>query len=347
MNIHSASQLIQLNASAAFQLLVAAEDEAVREAAAEALWPRELIQPQDLECNDVPFESLSYADQARALLVASVVEANPSSATRLRVEPQYHFLASPPASDGSGPQRLFRMGCRANAPSVRRPWGMASRWKRAATFAVPANACETMMQVCSWGAREREPYRSQYQWTVDPLSVSINVSNRLALRAGTSCRRPVLVSVDGEELPFFNDSVVPLILTRKIELSSGLIVRLCAGSLNSSVISFGNQLPIVRGHRPRDATLSLEIGPSLDSPVIGSYFKGNFEPRYNLAPVVPKFRLGVQALGGRTVAELHGIAQRVGVWHGRHLRGSFTYHPLRSDAIAQPGALQGALQEVA
>jgi len=336
-----ASQCIQLNVSAAFQLLAGSTDEAVREAAAEALWPRELIQPQDLECNDVPFESLPYPDQALALLVASVIEANPRSATRLRVQPQYQFLTPAPSCDGTGPRRLFRTRCGAKEPSVRRPWGVASRWKLAAAFTVPVGAYGTVMQVCSWGKREREPYRGQYRWQVDQSSVSLDVSNRLAMRAGVSIDRPALVSAEGDELSYFDEFVGRLIFTRRIDLDSGLVMRLCAGGLAGAVICFGNRLPIVRGHRPRDAMLSLEIGPSIESPVIGSLFKGNFEPRYDLRPVVPHVRVGVRTVGGRTVDELHEIAQSVGVWHGRRLRGSFVYHPLRSRVHAEPGVLKG------
>lgn len=330
----SVPQFVELNASAAFKLLVASSKDSVRDAAAEALWPRELINLSDLDCNDAPFESLPYNERALALLVASMIDADPSRATRLRVEPLYEFLAPRGRSRDTGHRRLFRMRGGADGPSVRRPLGSTRRWSRTAAFAVPSSAWATVMQICSWGTREREPYSDQYRWRVDARAATLGLSSRLSSRALATHMRPVLVSASGEEMSAIQFRPEALLANRRLDIDSAMILRISAGALAGSVISFYNQLPIVRGRRPRDATFSLEIGPSLDEPLIASLFKGNFEPRYSLDGILPNMRVPVRLLGGATIDELHLIARDVGVWHGGRLRGSFAYHPLASAAIA-------------
>lgn len=330
----SVPQFVQLNASAAFQLLVGASNDSVRDAAAEALWPRELINLSDLDCNEAPFESLPYHERALALLVASMIDADPSRATRLRVVPLYEFLAPRNHSQSPGHRRIFRMRGGSDGPSVRRPIGATRRWSTTAAFAVPSSACATAMQICSWGSREREPYSEQYRWRVDARAATLGLSSRLSSRALATHMRPMLVSASGEEMSSIHYRPEELLANRRLDIDSAMILRISAGALAGSVISFYNQLPIVRGRRPRDATFSLEIGASLDEPLIASLFKGNFEPRYCLDGILPNMRVPVRLLKGATIDELHQIARDVGVWHGSRLRGSFAYHPLASAAIA-------------
>jgi hypothetical protein len=323
---------IRLNASAAFQLLVAAESQAVREAAAEALWPRDLAALSQLDCNDVPFESLPYAERALALLVAAVIEANPRQATRLRVQPLYRFL-TPGWETGS--TRVFRM--RRNAPDQRvvTLLGGARAWRATSAFVLPQFAEDTVRQLCGWGTEEQRHYRRSYPWVVGAEGARLDIPSRVKGRARRSWETPVLISHAGERLCTLDQWVNKLFTTSAIELDSSLILRLCAGGLAGSVISFSNQLPIVRGRRPRDATLSIEIGPSIESIAVGAFFKGDLDPRYDLTGVLPSARVRVGLVGGQTIDALHDIAQHVGVWHGERIRGSFLHHPLRKAPLQE------------
>lgn len=151
---------------------------------------------------------------------------------------------------------------------------------------------------------------------------------------------PMLVSASGERVYETCFGSHNLVAKGRLELDSPLILRLAAGGLAGAVISFYHRWPNMRGHHRRDAALSLEIGPSLDEPLITSFFKGNFEPRYMVDEILPSKRVPVRLLGGATIDELHVIAREVGVWHGDRLRGSFAYHPLRvkakSESASQP-----------
>lgn len=321
---------IRLDASAAFQLLVAADSADVREAAAEALFPRALAELSQLDCNDVPFESLPYEERALALLVATVIEANPRQATRLRVQPLYRFLAPGPET---GSARVFRM--RRNAPDQRVVTQLrgSRRWQTSAAFVLPQTATDTVLQICDWGEVEQRFYRRAYKWVVGSEGATLNIHSRVKGRALRSWQSPVLLSHEGEPICALDHAVERLFEGSAIKLDSSMILRLCAGGLAGSVISFSNQLPIVRGHRPRDATLSIELGPSIDSSAVGAFFKGNLDPRYGLEGLLPSARVQVGLAGGRTLEQLDEIAKRVGVWHGGRIRGSFEYHPLRAGVL--------------
>lgn len=323
---------IRLDASAAFQLLVAAQSPEVRDAAAEALWPRELAALSQLDCSDVPFESLPYSERVLALLVALVIEANPRKATRLRVQPLYRFLTPGPETDSV---RVFRMRHNALDQRVVSPLGGSRPWQTTSAFVLPRCASDTVLQICAWGTAEQRHYRREYKWVVDSGGATLNISTRVKGRALRSWYSPVLLSHTGDRMCAFDRYVQTLFAGSAIRLDSSMILRLCAGGLAGSVISFSNQLPIVRGRRPRDATLSIEIGPSIDSTAVGAFFKGDLNPRYGLRGLLPSTCVKVGLAGGRTLEELHDIAQQVGVWHGERIRGSFFHHPLRT------GLLQG------
>jgi len=317
---------IRLNASAAFQLLVAARSEAVREAAAEALWPRELAEKSQLDCNDVPFESLPYSERVLALIVASVIERNPRQVKRLRVQPLYRFLVPGPAQCSS---RVFCMRGYVEDQRVVGPAGNARSWQVSCAFVLPRDAEDTVLQKCNWGVVEAQHYRRTYKWVVGRGGVRLDIHRRVQSRALRAWSEPALLSHTGERLADDGPWVKKLFSQCDISLDSSLILRLCAGGLAGAVISFENSLPIVRGRKPRDATLSIEIGPGIESPAVGAYFKGDLSPRYELKGVLPSTHVSVGIVGGQTIKELHAIAQEVGVWHGDRMRGSFLYHPLR------------------
>jgi hypothetical protein len=325
----SKGPVIALNTSAAFQLLVAAGSPEVREAAAEALWPREFADQCELECNTARFEDLCLADRVRALLVASVIDRNPRSAKKLGVEPLYHFDA-PQYSRARG--SIFRMQNGRVAREFVDPRGRRQRLTRNAAFTVPDSAYGTVMQCCNWGSVEFQPYRAEYRWQLDERGASLNISSRARSRSYASWSTPSVVSASGEHLTEVEGDLDEIFGTGRIALGSGLLLRLAAGALSGAVIAFDNQLPIVRGRRPRDATISIEIGPGVKSPLIGAHFKGDLSPRYEIDDIVGSSRVEVPILGGATIAELDVIARKVGVAHGCRIRGSFHHHPLRAGA---------------
>lgn len=208
------------------------------------------------------------------------------------------------------------------------PRGHATRWSRSFAFTLPSAVFETVMQVCGFGSREQWPYKSELRWSTDDGWLRINLSSCAFKRAMRTYTEPALVSSDGEELPRALYSIDTLFAERRVALDSGLMLRLASGNLAGAVLSFANEAPIVRGRRPRDITLSLEFGRSVDDPVKCSFMKGDLSPRYELEGIVPSKWVEVPVLGGDTVASLHEIATCAGVVHGPCVRGSFWHHPL-------------------
>lgn len=326
---------ITLNASAAFQLLVAAESEAVREAAAEALWPRRYADQCDLDCSHRPFATLPFPTRVLALLVASVIARNPRSSAKLGVVPLYRFLAPPVDRWNTEGSPVFRVQDGRAPRTVCDPCGQPRTLARNAAFVLPDSALATVIQRCDWGQVERQPYQDEYRWRVSGSGASIDLSGRMCSRIFAAGDSPRLLDASGAPLSEHAPSLLRIFSGATISLDSALLIRLAAGGLSGAVIAFDNQLPIVRGRRPRDATISLEIGPSLDAPIVASSFKGDLSPRYDLSGIVPSQRIPVATLGGRTIDELDAIARSVGVWHGSRIRGSFHHHPLRTPAAPE------------
>jgi hypothetical protein len=212
------------------------------------------------------------------------------------------------------------------------PRGRRNRFTRNAAFTVPDSAYSTVMQCCSWGSVEFQPYRKEYRWELDEHGASLNISSRARSRCHAAWSTPTVISASGEHLTEMHGEIDKIFGGGTISLDSGLLLRLAAGALAGAVISFDNQLPIVRGRRPRDATISIEIGPGVKSPLIGAHFKGDLSPRYEIDDIVGSSRVEVPILGGATIAELDTIARQVGVAHGSCIRGSFHHHPLRAAA---------------
>jgi hypothetical protein len=335
MNDLSLRETITLQASAAFQLLVAAESECVRDAAAEALWPRRFADQCCLDCSHQPFASLPFSERVLALLVASVLAKNPRSAAKLRAVPLYRFLAPPADGASNGGSRVFRVLGGRVPRVVCGPDGHSRTLTLNAAFVLPTDAIDTVIQCCSWGTVERQPYSDEYRWQVTERGIHIDLGSRMCSRALAVANSPVLLTESGNLLYEHTSNMLQLFSGGRLSADSALLLRLAAGGLSGAVIAFGNRLPIVRGHRPRNATISIEIGPSLDAPLVATHFKGDLSPRYNLAGVLPSDRVNVATLGGRTIDELHAIARCVGVWHGGRIRGSFHYHPLRTPAAPE------------
>ena len=326
---------ITLDSSAAFQLLVCASSQDVREAAAEALWPRQYADQCELDCSHERFAELPFDRRVLALICASVIARQPSSAQKLRVVPLYQFLAPLRSGVDYGNSHVFRIQSGDVARTVTMPGGSLQKLERNAAFVLPGSARDTVIQRCSWGRVEREPYRDAYRWCLDDSSVYLNLSNRARRRTRGGPQGPVIISASGEQLHELALPLQRIFEGERLSLGTSMLLRLAAGGLSGAVISFDNQLPIVRGRRPRDATLSIEIGPDLESPLVGTCFKGDLSPRYDLCCIGLGGRVRVPLREGRTIAELDVIARNVGVWHGTRIRGSFQYHPQRTQVVAE------------
>ena len=326
---------IALDSSAAFQLLVCASSQDVREAAAEALWPRQYADQNELECSHERFADLPFDTRVLALICASVIARQPSSTHKLRAVPLYEFLAPPRSSVHSAERPVFRIQSGRAARTLTMPGGSPQTLARNAAFVLPGCADDTVIQRCSWGRVECEPYSDTYQWCLDDSSVYLNLSNRARTRARWGSQAPVIISASGEQLHELSSPLQRIFQGERISLGTSMLMRLAAGGLSGAVIAFDNQLPIVRGRRPRDATLSIEIGPDLESPLVGRCFKGDLSPRYGLNCIGLGGRVRVSLREGRTIAELDLIARKVGVWHGTRIRGSFQYHPQRARVVAE------------
>lgn len=319
---------ITLNTSAAFQLVAAASDDEVRDAAAHALWPREHADASELECNNAEFKSLPFHERALALLVAACLDAHPERAKRLRAVPQYRFLVSEKECADGESGRVFRMRGGRRGAAVTMPTGDRRTWAHSAAFVLPRFAEDTVRDLASWGEVEELPYIQGSGWVIDETSIRLELGSRVRRRAWHTDIRPTLVSASGEVLRSDLLVMARLFGGSTISIDSSIAMRLASGGLAGAVLSFCNQLPIVRGRRPRDATLSLEIGPSLRSCIVSTQFKGDLRPRYELDGIVRARRVQVPTLAGATIDELDTIAREVGVWHGPRVRGSFEHHPL-------------------
>ncbi len=328
---------ITVNACTAFQLLLCGSTAAVRDAAAEALWPRVHADACHLECSDAPFESLPFSERVAALLVASVITRNPKRATRHRVVPLYHFMTPPLNRWTDTPQRVFRFGCAEGSSRVINPSGESSSWKRASAFVLPGGVVDTIVQLNNWGQVEGAPYKDAHRWSINEQSIHLDLTSRVYSRALAVRLMPAIVSASGETLGDFDSDAYDFLRRRTLPLNSSLILRLEAGGLEGAVLSFANRMPMVRGRVPRDVTLSFEIGSSIDAPLVATKFKGDLSPRYDLEGLV-KPRVDIPLCNGDTIESLDEIARAVGVWHGGRVRGSFAYHPLRAKRSLQADA---------
>ncbi|MCE2881370.1 MAG: hypothetical protein LW636_03275 [Planctomycetaceae bacterium] len=325
---------ITLNTSAAFQLVVAARDRAVRDAAAEALWPRAHADASELDCNDADFKRLPFHERVLALLVASCIDAHPDRAKRLQAVPRYRFLASEGGVAEHQGGRVFCMRGGRRGASVTMPSGERRTWRNHAAFVLPHLAQETVRQLVVPDDRRELPYIAGIGWIVDEKSVTLALDSCIRRRTWHCDIWPTLVTASGDVLRRDMRVVSRLIGDKAISIDSSLAMRLAAGTLSGAVLSFYNQLPMGGGRRPRDATLSLEIGPSLQSPIIMTQLRGDLRPRYELDRIVLGKRVEVPTLAGRTVDQLDTIAREVGVWHGPRVRGSFEHHPLGTKGLS-------------
>lgn len=331
---------VRIDCSAAFQLALFGKTQEVRDGAAEALWPRVHADQCRIECSDAPIESLPFSERVAALLAARAIEAKPRNARRLRAVPLYQFLTPPQTKWCERTLRVFRVRGAGNREGMVTAKGHRSRWSRDFAFTLPTHVDDTVLQVCGWGSREQWPYKDELRWSTDDGWLRINLSSCAFQRALRTYTEPRIVSRDGEELSRALYSVDTLFAERRVALDSGLMLRLASGALAGAVLSFDNEAPIVRGRRPRDITLSLEFGASVDEPVVCNFMKGDRSPRYELKNIAASAWVEVPVLGGDTVASLDEIARSAGVIHGPCVRGSFWHHPLHRRNLAKEAQAQ-------
>lgn len=339
---------IRVDPEAAFQLAVFAEDERVRDAAAESLWPREYVERCDIEANDCDFAEVPFAERVAALIVASSICLHPNQAMRHRVSPLHQFLV--PERRIGKPRRYFRIGASPRRGRVVRPTGREEAWRHAAVFRLPESIRETTVNITNWAVSGREIYFGECVWRIDERTMSLSIPRLVRSRAKTSAGGVHLVDHDGSIVPSFEGLARAMVLDGRIELDPSLLLRLESGGLAGAFLSFKNTLPSIWFRQPPDATLSLEIGPSLDAPVVMRTVTGDPSPRYDVISVVGRGMRSIPAFEGATVAALAQVARLVGVWQGGFLRASFDHHPLRARDAAgsiDEGASNGAAAAIA
>jgi hypothetical protein len=321
-----AEPCVRVDPATAFQLARFADDERVRDAAAESLWPREYVDRCDIEASDGDFATVPFAERVVALLVASSLCLHPNRAKSLGVVPLYDFLSPPRHRDA--PVRRFRIGARPRVERAVLPTGREQAWSRAAVFRLPGSLFETVTQVSRWGGINRRLYHGECAWQVDERSIGLSIPRLIRSRAKTASGGVQLVDHEGCIVPGFDSVARAIVHDGRVEIDPSLLLRLESGGLAGAFLSFANSVPSFRHRYPPDAILSLEIGPSLDAPVVMRTLTGRLEPRFDVTAVVGRDMRSIPAFGGETVRSLAVIAEMVGVWQGGCVRASFEHHPL-------------------
>lgn len=316
---------VRVNAYAAFQLMLFSATPEVRNAAAEALWPREYAEASSLLVNDGSEHGLSYPERVAALLIASAICRYPSSAKMYRVVPRYSFDVASKQGQTRNCARIFQFGADGATDRLVDPCGRETRWTHSACFALPDSLEDTVMRRTYWGGVRRGQYRSSYRWEVTASTLRLSLGSIVRSRIALADLEPKLIDAQGAEVPGSRGSAWAICAGNglDIEVDPEMLFALESGRLSGAVLSFSNHMPIVRSSRPRDIQLSLEIGPSLESPVIARLLKGDLSPRYDIPIVETRSLIELPSLDGALVASLDQIAQRVGVGQADRLRGSF------------------------
>jgi hypothetical protein len=141
--------------------------------------------------------------------------------------------------------------------------------------------------------------------------------------------RMQLVDHDGHALPQFGNLADFSSSDHWIEFDPSFLMRLESGRVAGGFFSYETEVPPCVSSRRTAATLSIEIGPSSQAPVVMRTLVGNLTPRYDVDAVVGRHMRSIPAFEGATIDDLDRIARTVGVWQGGFLRASFEHHPLR------------------
>jgi len=320
---------IELNTSAAFQLLLLAKREQVRDAAATALAPLVRANPRMLRCRG-GVRALPRWERTAALLVASLIERDPGNALR------YGVLLPGAAKPG----RDFRYSF---APVDGRrvdEFGLERLSHVRATFALPAAASQMFVRLANSVVRRPGHGTLAFGWDVGPAGVRICMPKLLKTQARSSTKLQ-LYTPEGRLLMSLPSCRPMHLYERWFEFDPGFLLRLASGVLRGHVLTLVHRARYARRDRAQDVVMSMEIGQSLDEHPVFSMQRGELSPRYDLGLLSDARTVELPLLAGATIGELDTIAQHGGVWHGSHLRGSFTYHPLRSCGHPHPNALQG------
>lgn len=325
MQIHGDHRTIEVNPSAAFQLLVLAESEAVRNAAALALEPSITANRLLLECSAGDLGGLPRWERTAALLVASLIERYPLRAQALGV-----------AAPGASPRaRVFRYAF-AGEKKVDGVGLEQISWTRA-TFSLPVHRKEMFARLASSSTGMVGPRMMLGGgWNIDHAAVSLRLPDNLPTRA-TRWSKPNLVTPSGRLQCVFDCDGASAIKRRMLPLDPSLLLRLESGALRGYVLTLVHRDRAARADRAQDVVLSIELGGSMDDLPVVSLQRGELAPRFDPALLGRASAIALPQLGGQTLNELDRIARLSGVWHGSSLRGSFAYHPLRT-AVAAPHA---------
>ena len=325
MQIHGDHRTIEVNASAAFQLLVLAESEAVRNAAALALEPSITANRLLLECSAGALDALPRWERTVALLVASLIERHPrgahalgvvtpGSSSRARVF-RYEF-AGEKEVDGAGLEQIS--------------------WMRA-TYALPRRREEMFARLARSSTQTLDPRTMPGKgWNIDHAAAWLQLPDKLPTHA-TRWSKPNLVTPSGRLQCVVDCDGASVIKRRMLPLDPSLLLRIESGALRGHLLTLVHRNRTVRADRAQDVVLSIELGGSVEDPPVVSLHRGELAPRFDPALLGRTSAIALPQLGGQTLNELDRIARRSGVWHGSFLRGSFAYHPLRA-AVAAPHA---------
>lgn len=325
MKIDGDHRTIELNPSAALQLLVLAESEAVRNAAALALEPSITANRLLLECSAGALDALPRWERTAALLVASLIERYSQGAHALGVV----------APGSSSRARVFRYDF-AGARSVDRT-GLERISRSRATFALPSRQKDMFARLASSTVQTLDPRAMPGKgWNIDRAAAWLQLPDRLPTKA-TVWSKPRLVTPGGRLHAVLDCDGATVVKRRILPLDPSLLLRLESGSLRGHLLTIVHRDSSVRADRAQDVVLSIELGGSMEDPPVVSLQRGELAPRFDPGLLDKVRTVTLPQLGGQTLKELDRIARRSGVWHGSFLRGSFAYHPLRA-AVAAPHA---------
>ena len=325
MKIHSDHRTIELNPSAVFQLLVFAESESVRDAAALALEPSITANRLLLECSAGDLDGLPRWERTAALLVASLIERHPRRARALGV-----------TEPGSSPRvHVFRYAF--SGERYVDAVGLEQiSWTRA-TYALTRRPEEMFARLASSSTQMLDPRTMPGGgWSIDHAAVSLRLPDRLPTRA-TLWSKPNLVTPSGQLQCVVDCDGASVVKRRVLPLDPSLLLRLESGALRGYLLTLVHRDRAARADRAQDVVLSIELGGSMEDPPLVSLQRGELAPSFDPALLGRASTIALPQLGGQTLKELDRIARRAGVWHGSFLRGSFAYHPLRA-AVAAPRA---------
>jgi hypothetical protein len=315
---------IRVDGSAAFQLLLFARQDAVRDAAAKALHAFAQIPADLLRAHDCDFMSLPLAERVAAQMVASVFDQSGCPRTLTGWRPHRDYSRTPPCPAMDSRTRVFQLTA-----------GMRPRWEGGRRLGVPSYhymdtfvlPCEpedlfapSRLRLCCAGSIDLG----------DEREIRLRFGLRRALSRGvTDWNVPVLVDANGRvqcELPLLPRT--PLLTD--IRLDGSTLLRLASGGCVGSIIVFRREPRASRRNRCGRFVGSIELGDLDERKPLFVGFMGESTPCLDAGERLQLPAVEMPVLGGATIDCLDAIARRVGVLHGGFLRGSFRYHPLGS-----------------